>query len=92
MSNSVLEAMASGLPVVAAGASGMAELVSPRTGALVEDVDDGAAFAAALGPATEVETRRRLGAAARELVVERYSLESVAGALRELYDEVLAER
>jgi len=92
MSNSVLEAMASGLPVVAAGASGMAELVSARTGALVEDVDDGAAFAAALAPATEAQTSRRLGAAARDLVVQRYSLESVAAALRELYDEVRAER
>lgn len=93
MSNSVLEAMASGLPVVAAGASGMAELVTAETGALVEDVDDGAAFAAVLGQMTgDAEQRRRLGAAARELVVERYSLESVAGALRDLYDEVLAER
>ena len=93
MSNSVLEAMASGLPVVAAGASGMAELVSPRTGALVEDVDDGAAFAAALARTTgEADLRRRLGAAARDLVVERYSLESVAAALRDLYDEVLSER
>jgi glycosyltransferase involved in cell wall biosynthesis len=93
MSNSVLEAMASGLPVAAAAASGMAELVTPRTGILVGDVDDGAALAAALAKAIgDAERRRRLGDAARDLVVERYSLESVAGALRDLYDEVLAER
>jgi glycosyltransferase involved in cell wall biosynthesis len=93
MSNSVLEAMASGLPVVAAAASGMAELVTPQTGILVEDVDDGAALATALAEAIDdASLRQRLGDAARGLVVERYSLESVAGALRDLYDEVLAER
>ena len=91
MSNSVLEAMASGLPVVAASASGMAELVTPRTGILVDDVDDGAALAAALAETiADSELRRRLGDAARSLVAERYSLESVARALHELYDAVLA--
>jgi glycosyltransferase involved in cell wall biosynthesis len=93
MSNSVLEAMATGLPVVAASASGMAELVTPRTGVLVEDVDDGAGLAAALRRTFEdAALRRELGAAARGLVVERYSLESVARALRDLYEEILAER
>jgi glycosyltransferase involved in cell wall biosynthesis len=93
MSNSVLEAMATGLPVVAASASGMSELVTPETGILVEEVDDGAALAAALAePIADAGLRRRLGGAARDLVVERYSLESVAGALEDLYAEVLAER
>jgi glycosyltransferase involved in cell wall biosynthesis len=93
MSNSVLEAMASGLPVVATAASGMAELVTPRTGILVEDAGDGAALAAALTEAVEGDDlRRRLGSEARNLAGSRYSLESVAAALRGLYDEVLAER
>jgi len=90
MSNSVLEAMASGLPVVAAAASGMAELVTPRTGILVEDVGDGAALGEALTKiAGDAELRQSLGAEARALVGESYSLESVAIALRSLYDEVL---
>ena len=93
MSNSVLEAMASGLPVVAAAASGMAELVTPRTGILVEDVGDGAALAAALAKVVEnADLRHRLGAEARNLISESYSLESVAIALRGLYDEVLSGR
>jgi glycosyltransferase involved in cell wall biosynthesis len=93
MSNSVLEAMASGLPVVAAAASGMAELVTPRTGVLVEDVGDGAALGEALAKiADDAELRQRLGAEARALVGESYSLESVAIALRSLYDEVLSGR
>jgi glycosyltransferase involved in cell wall biosynthesis len=91
MSNSDLEAMASGLPVVAASASGMAELVTPRTGILVEDVEDGGALAAALTKVIgDAELRARLGAAARDLVVDRYSLEQVADSLRELYDDVIA--
>jgi len=93
MSNSVLEAMASGLPIVAAMASGMAELVTPQTGVLVEDVSDSAAFAAALsGVAGDPGRRRRLGSEARGLVGASYSLESVAIALRNLYDEVLSRR
>jgi len=91
MSNSVLEAMASGLPVVAAAASGMAELVKPQTGVLVEDVNDPAAFAGALQRlAADPETLRLLGTEARALVSSSYSLDLVADRLRNLYDELLA--
>jgi glycosyltransferase involved in cell wall biosynthesis len=90
MSNSVLEAMASGLPVVATAASGMKELVSPSTGALVKDRPE--QIAAALADlATDPELRLRRGTAARAVVLQRYSLASVADRLRALYDEVLAD-
>jgi glycosyltransferase involved in cell wall biosynthesis len=89
MSNSVLEAMASGLPVVAMTASGMGELVSQATGLLVPN-GDVAALAAALGDlALEPERRSSLGSAARDLVAQRYSLGFVADCLRDLYEEVL---
>jgi glycosyltransferase involved in cell wall biosynthesis len=91
MSNSVLEAMASGLPVVTAAASGMGELVTAATGVLVEDPEDIPSFAAALTEvAGDPEPRARLGAAARERVRADYSLESVSLRLRDLYDEVLS--
>lgn len=91
MSNSVLEAMASGLPVVTAAASGMGELVTAATGVLVEDPEDVPEFAAALSEVCgDPELRARLGAAAREKVRADYSLESVAHRLRELYEEVLS--
>lgn len=91
MSNSVLEAMASGLPVVTAAASGMGELVTAATGVLVEDPEDVPAFASALSEVCgDPELRARLGMAAREKVRADYSLESVALRLRELYEEVLS--
>ena len=93
MSNSVLEAMASGLPIVAARASGMAELVTGKTGVLVDDATDSMKFGSALESiSSNPSLRRRLGAEARALVVDRYSLESVADQLRDLYDRVLLTR
>jgi len=90
MSNSVLEAMASGLPVVAMSASGMGELVSQATGTLVPNGDVPALAAALRALALEPERRRTLGSAARDFVADRYSLGFVADCLRDLYEEVLS--
>jgi glycosyltransferase involved in cell wall biosynthesis len=89
MSNSVLEAMASGLPVVAMRASGMGELVSQATGSLVPSGDVAALAAALQTFALEPERRHTLGSAARDLVADRYSLGFVADRLHDLYAEVL---
>jgi glycosyltransferase involved in cell wall biosynthesis len=90
MSNSVLEAMASGLPVVAMTASGMGELVSQATGLLVPNGDVAALATALRALALEPERRHSLGSAARDLVADRYSLGFVADCLRDLYKEVLS--
>jgi len=90
MSNSVLEAMASGLPVVAMSASGMGELVSQATGSLVPSGDMVALAAALRALALDPDRRRALGTAARDLVADRYSLGFVADRLRDLYEEVLS--
>lgn len=87
MSNAVLEAMSSGLPVLATAASAMEELVTPDTGVLVNREDR-------LAPALRMlagDRNRRIGQgrAGRALVVERYSLESVAGRLCTLYEDLL---
>ncbi len=93
MSNSVLEAMASGLPIVAARASGMAELVTPASGKLVEEAADATAFAAALTDlAMDPGLRRSLGSNGRQAIEAQYSLESVAERLRHLYDDVREKR
>jgi glycosyltransferase involved in cell wall biosynthesis len=88
MSGSVLEAMASGLPVVASPASGMRDLVSPRTGVLAEAISPDALARAAAELLADPGRRRRMGEAARELVVGSYSLESTADRLAELYAAV----
>jgi glycosyltransferase involved in cell wall biosynthesis len=88
MSGSVLEAMASGLTVVAAPAPGMTELLGEGTGVLTGGRDP-AAFASVLDRlATSPGERERVGAAARERVLERYSIEAVADRLVELYREL----
>jgi glycosyltransferase involved in cell wall biosynthesis len=88
MPNSVLEALAAGIPVVASRTDAHAEIIAPDTGRMYRDVDE------LVGQATELladETlRRRLGARARAVVRERFSLEAAARAYVELYSALLA--
>lgn len=79
MPNAVLEAMASGLPVVATHIAGNEELVAHgETGRLVpsEDIE---ALRNALGDLLgDADARQRMGAAAREKVERQYSWSVVA--------------
>jgi glycosyltransferase involved in cell wall biosynthesis len=88
MSGSVLEAMASALPVVALPASGMHELLGADAGIVAEE-DTPAALAAKMRlVADDPQLRSRLGAAARQRSVARFSLEATADRLAELFAEV----
>jgi glycosyltransferase involved in cell wall biosynthesis len=87
MSGSVLEAMAAGTVVVAAPAPGMDELLGGGAGVITADRTP-AAFAAAIGELASAERRRPLAEAARERVLSRYSLASVADQLAALYGEL----
>jgi len=90
MSGSVLEAMASGLAVVAAPASGMPELLGGGTGVLLGSHDP-AEMAAALRRLTADEAERgRLGAGARTRVQQTLTPAAVADMLVALYREVTA--
>jgi glycosyltransferase involved in cell wall biosynthesis len=77
-----IEAMACGLPVVAADAPGVADILGDRAGVVVP-VGDAEALARALGSLLDDEALRAdLGARARRRAEERFSHESVGRELR----------
>jgi len=92
ISNAVLEAMASGLPVVCTDAGGMREAVRDGIDGFVVPVRDVEAMAKALVKlARDPELRRRMGAAARQRVLEEFTLEKQTREWRALYEGLLAE-
>ncbi len=90
ISNTILEAMASGLPVVATRVGGNAELVDDGTSGLVVPSDDEAALAAALARlACEPALAARMGEAARAQAQSRFSLDAMVQAYQGLYERTL---
>jgi len=89
--NVILEAMASGLPVVALRAGGPGDTVRPgETGLLVEPTDPPAKFADALiGLVDDATARRRMADAARAYALSQ-TWEVIMGGLRERYARVVA--
>jgi len=91
ISNTVLEAMASGLPVVATRVGGNPELVDEGlTGALAAPGDARALAAAIAGYLDDRTLREAHGRAARERVEAHFSLAAMVRGYLALYDRVLA--
>lgn len=83
---SLLEAMASGLPVIASRVGGIPSLVQNGVNGLLIDAGNPAALAGAIESVlADAALRARLGAGARQTIVERYSLESHLARLGHLY-------
>lgn len=85
---SLLEAMACGLPVVAAAAGGVGDVLPDETcGGIVVGTGDAAALAAALKRLLDNERERRdLGRRSRERVEGAFSVESVGRQLRDFIE------
>jgi glycosyltransferase involved in cell wall biosynthesis len=83
--NVLVEAMGSGLPVVATDAGGVAELVEHRHNGLLARAGDPRDVAERLCELMDdVEQRRRLGAAARTTVERAYDVDAAARTLQQL--------
>jgi sugar transferase (PEP-CTERM/EpsH1 system associated) len=93
ISNTILEAMACGLPVIATAVGGNVELVVPgQTGELVPRDDAPALGQAMVRLASDKALRMRLGAAARERAVAEFALAEMMGRYARLYERELAGR
>ncbi len=93
MSNTILEAMASGVPVVATRVGGNAELLEDGlTGRLVPCADSESMAHAILGYFDDPATARRHGGAARSAAVRDFSLDRMVSEYRSLYDGLLKPR
>ncbi len=89
----LLEASASGLPVVAGRSGGMPEAVTDgETGVLVDSEDPGAVAAAVGGLLADPERARRLGSAGRRAVERYYTWDRVVRDLQAIADEISALR
>ncbi|HYC78954.1 MAG TPA: TIGR03088 family PEP-CTERM/XrtA system glycosyltransferase [Planctomycetota bacterium] len=93
ISNTVLEAMAVGLPVVATAVGGNPELVGAGISGALCPAGDPSALADALAPyVRDAGLRRAHGAAGRRAVEERFSLDAMVRGYLDVYDAALAEK
>ena len=92
ISNTILEAMATGLPVIATRVGGSAELVAAeRTGMLVPAADVDAMAQAVVSMASAPEQAAAWGLAGRQEVERRFSLQAMVAAYQGLYDRQLTQ-
>ncbi|WP_295446066.1 glycosyltransferase family 4 protein [uncultured Thiodictyon sp.] len=93
LSNTLLEAMACGLPVAATRVSGVSELVEESRAGLAVDVGDMDALGQALVRlGCDASLCAQMGSRGRRVVEGRYAIEPVAAAHEALYRRLIADR
>jgi len=93
MSNTLLEAMASGLPLVAARIGGNPEVISEGETGLLFALDDEAAMSGCIERlANSPELRRRMSEAGRDRALKRFSVEQMLHGYRKLYQDLAVAR
>jgi L-malate glycosyltransferase len=90
LSNSLLESMAAGLPVVATRVGGSPEIVEDGVSGLLVPPADAEAMASAICRLLEDKTlAMNLGQAGRRLILSRYSLDRAVATTERLYRDLL---
>ena len=93
MSNTILEAMASGVPVIAGRTGGNPELIAEeRCGRLFTPRDDAGLAEQIAHLANNAQLRAALGSAGRDRVIHDFSLARMIAQYRDLYFELAAQR
>ena len=88
---SLIEAAAAGSPAVATAVGGVADVVTPETGILVGSGDSrGGGGRASCDSAADPALRARMGAAARDRALRRYSAARLIADIDALYGELLS--
>jgi glycosyltransferase involved in cell wall biosynthesis len=91
LSNTLLESMAAGVPVVATAVGGTPEVVEDGISGLLVPPADPASLAAAIGCLLEApRMAAAIGAAGRRRVADRFGLERMVEATTRLYQRLLA--
>jgi glycosyltransferase involved in cell wall biosynthesis len=85
----LIEAMACGLPVIAADAHGPAQLVAAGTGWLVPTDDEGALADTLAAAASDPQERKRRGDRALQHSRENYGWPLIASRIADLYQQVV---
>jgi len=86
LSNTILEAMVAGRPVIASNVGGNPELVVPDENGLLYPSDDDRALAACMTAMNDAPSlRARLGQRGREMACSRFSTESMVEAMEGIY-------
>ncbi|HEX9111651.1 MAG TPA: glycosyltransferase [Terriglobales bacterium] len=89
LSNSIIESMAQGIPVVAARVGGNVELVSEDRGTLVPAGDDSALVGALARLLKDEALRKNMGANARLFACENFTIGKMRQQLEDLYLRLL---
>lgn len=93
ISNTILEAMATGLPIIATRVGGNVELVDDgASGRLVPPADPGALADALSDYGKDGALRARHGEAARQKIEANFSMDAMTRAYMQVYDGVLRQR
>ena len=90
ISNTILEAMASGLPVIATDVGGNADLVAAgSSGRIVPAADSERMAVEIVRLATQPDTAQHMGHVGRELVEQKFSMNAMVAAYQGTYDKLL---